>query len=104
MRFFFIVVVEKTCAVIEVIEVFKFYKTSITSHTTCYSQIVSSLIRKEKGFLDGFLRTFVNVHECILSKSVGKAYLWQLVDFQYYNFYFLIRFLRKFRISSICFF
>ena len=74
MRFFFIVVVEKTCAVIEVIEVFKFYKTSITSHTTCYSQIVSSLILKEKGFLDEFLRTFVNVHECILSKSVGKMH------------------------------
>ena len=47
-----IVVVKKICAVIEVIEVFKFYKTSITSHTTCYSQIVSSLILKEKGFLD----------------------------------------------------
>ena len=66
--------VKKICAVIEVIEVFKFYKTSITSYTTCYSQIVSSLILKEKGFLDGFLRTFENVHECILSKSVGKMH------------------------------
>lgn len=75
MRFFFIVVVEKTCAVIEVIEVFKFYKTSITSHTTCYSQIVSSLILKEKGFLDGFLRTFVSVREYVRRKSVGKMHL-----------------------------
>ena len=62
---------DNVCAVIAVLAVLKTAITAKTAETARYIQRIYSLIFREKWSCNGFLRTFENILECILRKSVG---------------------------------